>query len=426
MMPSCSSWKSLATVLPLLAATPSLAQWVASSNGLPTTSGAVHAQNLIVRGGSNLYVASNTNLHRSTDDGANWTGIYAGLPANMRVNAVAATSTRLYVAFHISGSSPQTGGLYYSINGGDTWSNTGVSNEGMYEVVASGDTAVALDDAGNLHRTTNAGADWSASSVKAPNGSGQLALLNGVLYAFGDNGLHRSTDLGDAWTQVSTAGGKTLAGNGSVLYYGGLLQSLPQLYRSTDNGLAWAAYGTGYPAGGYDMRNLLVRDSVVLAAYWRGNAALGLYVSTDAGATWKTFNEGWGGAANIKTTGVVEKDGMLFSTTGAGFAVAGVYKRPLAETGGTTSLRTVAASRAGALQVTVAGGRRLYVATPGVSGPVTVRLRSLRGTVEGGAESFPDGALHGVTLDASALPAGVYAVTVTGKGLRASRTVVLR
>lgn len=158
-----------------------------------------------------------------------------------------------------------------------------------------------------LVRSTDGGASWHDTNLTA-----SLANVNGfhvitanaasqVILAGTVFGLWRSTDDGATWTQVGSGNDyfdvKWKPDDPNVVYASkGVNPFLPPgadqgVRISTDGGLTFAPAGTGQPSGGIGKTKLAVsaaNPDVVYAHYVDINTfgTLGIYRSTDAGATW--------------------------------------------------------------------------------------------------------------------------------------------
>jgi hypothetical protein len=158
-----------------------------------------------------------------------------------------------------------------------------------------------------LVRSTDAGATWNATTLTA-----SLANVNGfhvitanatshVILAGTVHGLWRSTDDGAAWSEVDSGNDvfdvKWKPDDPNTVYASkGVNPFLPAgadegVRISTDGGLTFVPAGTGQPSGGIGKTKLAVSAAspdVVYAHYVDINTfgTLGIYRSTDAGATW--------------------------------------------------------------------------------------------------------------------------------------------
>jgi photosystem II stability/assembly factor-like uncharacterized protein len=210
-----------------------------------------------------IYAGGDQGLFRSTDRGAHWQEIDAGLP-NQAVTAVAvhpAHPATLYAAVPaVDGGS--AGGLFESVDGGAHWTALGAG------LPAGEVISLAIDPAApsrvyagltkdGVFSSADAGAHWSWANA----GIRTLRISNlavgselpGTVYArSGENGLYRSSDAGLTWQLVDARVGDIYAGIGgatvaldprrtATVYAGipGLLE------RSDDGGRSWTRIDTG-------------------------------------------------------------------------------------------------------------------------------------------------------------------------------------
>lgn len=210
------------------------------------------------------------------------------------------------------------GGLWKSTDGGDNW--TPVTDElqslavggvavsqtnSDIVVIATGEGTFNID---RIHgvgilRSTDAGATWNTTDVNfnLSNGHGFHALEagpNGTFLAGATDGLYRSDDDGATWTKVRTSGQffdvKWKPGSPNTVYSvrGSSNSSSSNVKISTDDGLTWSLAGTGQPSGNLIGKSKLAvtpadPDYVYVIYVTRsGGNLLGVYRSTDGGATW--------------------------------------------------------------------------------------------------------------------------------------------
>lgn len=172
-----------------------------------------------------------------------------------------------------------TGAVYYSINGGASWSAASGAPAGSVNAVDvwSKDFALAADGAdgnrfyiyksGYLYASANGGATWTQMNATAiPNKSSYLfvaarpGVTGEVWVSLDANGLYRTTNGGTTFSKVTALTTSTAFAFGAppsgsstpAVYSYGTLSGAKGLYRSTDLGVNWDRIDNGtqlFPAG---------------------------------------------------------------------------------------------------------------------------------------------------------------------------------
>ena len=157
-------------------------------------------------------------------------------------------------------------GVYYTTNGGSSWSNLGgltLVGKKIVGVAARGPVLMAAATSGGLYRSVNTGANWTQMS----GGSGGLAS-GGVFDLAADPG-------------------------NSARFYVSLNTTPPQVFRSDNSGADWTKVSTGIPglSGGSSQFRLSVGASgTVFAANVKSGILSAVYRSADLGVTWTSMD----------------------------------------------------------------------------------------------------------------------------------------
>ena len=220
---------------------------------------------------------------KTTDGGASWTA-RSDAECSLAIGALALDPVNPDIVYVGTGEQNFSGDSYYgcgmlrSIDAGATWTRLGAAEWDIAEGGAQiGRIVVDRASAGTTTTT--------------------------ILHAATSYGLYRSTNAGATWTRM-LAGGFTdvvAEGNGGTLYAartGPWASSTNRLYKSADRGLTWTAIGGNFPTTDVGRVALAVAASApgtvyaaVQDAFGAGAPAsdgglLGIWRSTDAGATW--------------------------------------------------------------------------------------------------------------------------------------------
>ena len=251
-----------------------------------------------------------------------------------------------------------SGGVYYSTNGGTTFTKTAVTpNTSIWSVLLTGTSFLAGSDAGGIHLSTNNGASWTnplpGKSVRAfasdgagnlyaagyPNGvwrstnngaswavvgtpSGNLLSIvvvgSNIFVGANSAGIYRSSDGGTTWTQPLTASTNVWSFTtiGSTIF----ANSTTGLYSSTDDGLTWTLVSN--PGSSWQACPIVAVGTTLLVG-----TSTGVKRSTDLGATWTDVNTG----LTVEVAGLAADNQYAYAGSG-GYTLTGVFwRRPLSE-----------------------------------------------------------------------------------------------
>jgi len=215
----------------------------------------------------------------------------------------------------------ETGEVYRSSNGGQSWSNVSYQmnfGSGVTAVEVSPTTGNTVFVGGNsgVFRSTDGGQSWTNVLSNTNFNVNEILINPGntqIVLAATGKGLYRSTDGGTNWTQLYTAecyDVKCRPGSPATMY---LLKNNStaikcEFFRSTDSGATWTIQSTGWynstdPARTDGGGRLAVTpaDPQRVYAYLIGEAKaddygfIGIFRSNDGGTSWSLPNPPTGG-----------------------------------------------------------------------------------------------------------------------------------
>lgn len=255
-----------------------------------------------------VYVGSPAGgIWKSTNSGANWTGLTDNLP-QIGVSGIAvdySNSNTIYIATGDKDAGDTSfAGVFKSTDGGTTWNITGaltgVSSAGDLVIHPTNNQILWCATNSGIFKTTNGGTSWT--NVRTGNfAKGSIRLKPGdptTVYAVTNAVFYKSTDTGTTFTAAGTASGLPFSSgrlvmdvtpaNANYIYIlsattGNAFQGI---YRSTDSGATWAKTATTTNVfestqAWYDLA-LAVSSTNANEIY---TGCLNVWKSTDGGAT---------------------------------------------------------------------------------------------------------------------------------------------
>ena len=303
----------------------SLAQWVRSDGPYSGFVNSLAVSGTSVYAGMGDGEIGGYGVFRSTDDGAHWTGMNAGLKNTFVFCLAVSPASPLCSSGNVFAGT-WGGGVFRSTDGAKSWNgaNTGLLDSivlGLYCIPVCGpngsNTILASTYHSGSFRSTDDGSTWT--SVKAGDSTlFAIAFANwGTLLFAAGEGVHRSTDDGVTWTTVNNGLTDTYVlslavlpdsnGTGTARLFAGTYSG--GVFSSTDYGDTWT------PTGLVDafVPSLAVIDAKVFAG-----TDFGVLISSDRGSTWSVhplLNEG------IQTLAVVP----VAEGSGVTHLLAGTY-----------------------------------------------------------------------------------------------------
>jgi photosystem II stability/assembly factor-like uncharacterized protein len=267
--------------------------------------------------------AASGGLWKSPDDGLSWAPLDDKLPV-LAVSCVvvdANDANTLYIGTgegYGNVDAVNGVGVLKSIDGGASWSNTGLSfayslGRKVNELIidpSNSSVLIAATSVG-VYRTTDGGTNWTQTLTASPafdlaidagNSNNVFVTVSGTSST---GGIYKSTDNGANWTQLTTANGLPGASthnrismdigtsNSQVLYasFTNTSNGLQGVYKTTDGGSNWAltiATPANYlgSQGWYD--NVLAVDPNDEDIVYVGGVQA--YKTTDGGANWASVH----------------------------------------------------------------------------------------------------------------------------------------
>lgn len=287
-------------------------------------------------------------LFKSTDGGVSWNAV-SSAPPLYGISAIAVDPTNPAIVYigtdFLPGSFSNSAGIFKSTDGGASWRaiNAGLTSNVDRQLLPippvidrividprNPATVYAIGN-GVVFKSTNGGDSWSATNLS---GVGALAIdptNSAILYAAALGYVYKSVDGGSNWSQAGastfgislqlTAVAVDLA-NPAIVYAGGVFQgSAYTAFKSTDGGNTWRLLEHG-PRGAV---NDLVFDPTNSSTLYVSTDA-GVFKTTDGGGRWSVNTEGLG-AGNVR--GLVidpANPTRLYAATSAIRTDNGVYK----------------------------------------------------------------------------------------------------
>lgn len=216
--------------------------------------------------------------------------------------------------------------IYKSTNDGKTWfvSNNGITGtvSAIRGLVKISTNLVAITDAGAFYSSDN-GNNWMQSAGTAGLNCWSVITKdsNVFLSTIFNNGIYKSTNNGVTWAAANIGittplvDMRSLAVKGTDLYTG---SDGHGIFKSTNDGLSWTAVNTGLPGTYYAISTLAVSGNNIIA----GTYGAGVYKSANNGISWSAINNGISATDNIMGMGLngntvyaSTMTGNLFKTT---------------------------------------------------------------------------------------------------------------
>ena len=343
----------------------------------------------------------------SIDDGESWTE--TGLRGR-RVECLAANPNGTGVTSLFAGTDH---GVFLSTDNGASWAeaNSGLADTSVRCFAvnpASGQTATrslfAGTVTGGVYRSTNNGTVWQAISTGITNTNvWSLAVSDSYLFAGTlGGGVFRSTDGGTGWVQVNRglrnlsvyALAVSVSQAGSPTLFAGTYDGV---FLTTDNGLTWDSASTGLTT-----RNIY---ALAVSPVIGGRGTPYLFAGTTGGGVFRSSDNGasWTGVS----TGL--SDSVIFSLAASGTTLfAGTFIDGVFLSTNSGSSWTTAGLNSGQVKGLVASGGNLYAAPHGLGVFVTTDGGASWRTMNAGLNDYYDRALTALWASGGSLFAAAH------------------
>ena len=258
-------------------------------------------------------------IYLSTNDGATWDIVNAGMPADFFPHTFSqapggeiyvGTSEGVFSTGNKGGSWASAGGLVTDVpglyaeidnlifagssligalrsdNGGGSWQtvNNGLINEFVWAMDVSASNTLYAGGKGGFYKSSNSGGTWQLSNYTFTFEIVSIYVTqSGSVFIGTRDGVYRSNDNGDTWVYVKEDDYQyntiTESQNGNI-FIGNLAR---QIYRSTNNGDNWTRADDGIPDVITSPINSIASRS---AGELYAGTGTGIYRSTNNGDNW--------------------------------------------------------------------------------------------------------------------------------------------
>jgi len=244
-----------------------------------------------ISGNTVISVGRSGSIHKSSDEGVNFTQITEAVTfTQLRYIRFFNSTTGLACAGSTS-TSDSLGFLIKTTDGGNTWADVGYNFKNIVYSFAIPSTNVWYVGRGRnaIFKTTDGGATFNQQTQPLTgtsnfNDIGFVDENNGYAFSAG-GGIIKTTDGGTTWASANTPFGTTTVYAGHVFSANKVIAvgGSAKAFMTTNGGTSWSPITTGIPGSYFVVR--FYNDSVgVMAGYSSPNPVASK--TTDGGATW--------------------------------------------------------------------------------------------------------------------------------------------
>ena len=269
--------------------------WSSSCGGIATI---VHADkhSLDYRHNTSiLFEGNDGGIYKTIDNGNSWSHIGNTLEISQmyRISTAQTTTADVIAGLQDNGTKTRKSSGWFDVIGGD----------GMECIIDYNDDRVQYGSLyyGDVYRTRN---KWSSSDYISSGITGNGAWvtpytldpnISDIIY-MGYNEVWQSVNQGDSWIQISNFGGDDLQSlvvapsNTATIY----AATYNVLYKTTNGGTNWIDITGTLPTGSASINYISVKnnDAATLWISMSGFNALGVFESTNGGSTWTNISSG--------------------------------------------------------------------------------------------------------------------------------------
>lgn len=330
---------------------------------------------------STIFAGTTGGVFISNNNGTTWTSSNNGF-INSSIGAFAFSDSTIFAG--------NNDGVFYSTNNGVSWNeaNKGITDMSITSLATNGDVIFAASwgetNRSGIFKSVDKGNNWTEVCTLSYNGVGfTVAAIGDTIFTGNTSGVFKSADNGTTWTTANvgladwynsihafTAIGNNIfaASDGGGIFFSinngtswfNINNGLVDLYNNSLRVFSFAITdSTIFAATSYGVYVLTVKANMFLSNnYWTqvysgplspgyppliaasGNAVFmgiygeGIYLSTNNGKSWATFNNG---LTNKNIAGLAARDSTLFAGTYDG----GVWRRSISEITGVADQRSL-------------------------------------------------------------------------------------
>ncbi|MEX1140419.1 MAG: hypothetical protein WEF53_13825 [Bacteroidota bacterium] len=282
--------------------------------------------------GANLFAGTDHGVFLSTNNGLSWSQVNSGLTwTTPSTGETATASVQCLATLHAADgitllAGTWGGGVYRSTNNGASWTQVNAGLTAASNLLDVRSLAISTNGAGGadffagtagdgVFLSTDSGSSWTQVNAGLTANSVFSIFVKGTDIFLGtDQGVFLSTNGGRAWTQTDMDQGTVIAfallgTNLCAGTYGG------GVYLSTNNGTSWTPVDSGLT--NVQVFCLISTDKDLFT----GTETEGVFLSTNGGGLWTQFNSGL--TSLQEATGTIR----IFSlTVNEGYILAGSWR----------------------------------------------------------------------------------------------------